>query len=159
MLYTGGIDCNRFVTLGSLPILLLSYSLLSIVCVFLVLNSISWCFILQLPKHLVNHIILFSNWLLDYAWLTSYVPETCPFYLSLLLQLPAISYVHWFWFPEVPLWLLLCSWFYLYWKLWIQSLLALLVFFCPWLWDFCYFLSLYLLTCLILFQYYSISLE
>ena len=44
---------------GSLPILSLSCSLLSVVYVILVLNSISWCFILQLHGHLVNYIIPF----------------------------------------------------------------------------------------------------
>ena len=50
---------SGFVVLDSLPILLLSCSLLSVVCVLLVLNSISWCFILQLPGHLTNFIVLF----------------------------------------------------------------------------------------------------
>ena len=48
-----------FVISGSLPIFLLFYSLLSVACVLLVLNLISWCFILQLSRHLVNCIIPF----------------------------------------------------------------------------------------------------
>ena len=48
-----------FVASGSLLILPLSCSLLPVVYILLVLNSISWCFILQLPEHLVNCIILF----------------------------------------------------------------------------------------------------
>ena len=45
--------------MGSLPIFTLFYSLLPIACVLLVLNSISWCFILQLSEHLINFIVLF----------------------------------------------------------------------------------------------------
>ena len=52
---------SEFIVSGSFPISLLSYSLFSVACVLLVLNSMSWCFILQLPGHLVNHIILFSQ--------------------------------------------------------------------------------------------------
>ena len=48
---------SGFVMSGSLLILLLSYSLHSIACVFLVLNLISWYFILQLPGHLVKGVI------------------------------------------------------------------------------------------------------
>ena len=44
---------------SSFSILLLSYTIVSIVWVLLVLNSISWCFILQLPGHLVNFIVPF----------------------------------------------------------------------------------------------------
>ena len=46
-----------FVILGSLPILLLSCSLFSIVCILLVLNLISLYFMVQLPGHLVNLIV------------------------------------------------------------------------------------------------------
>ena len=44
---------------GSLPILPLSCSVLSITICLLVLNQISSCFIVQCPRHLINHIVLF----------------------------------------------------------------------------------------------------
>ena len=50
---------SEFVLSSSFPILLLSCAIVSIAWVLLVLNSISWCFILQLSGHLVNFIILF----------------------------------------------------------------------------------------------------
>ena len=50
---------SEFVLFCSFLILPLSCSLISIIWVLLVLNSISWCFILQLLGHLVNFIIPF----------------------------------------------------------------------------------------------------
>ena len=45
--------------LGSFPISPLSCFLVSIACVLLVLNSMSWCFILQDSGHLIDYIVSF----------------------------------------------------------------------------------------------------
>ena len=50
---------SGFIVSSSFLIFLLSYFLVSVACVLLVLNLISWCFILQLPEYLVNHIVSF----------------------------------------------------------------------------------------------------
>ena len=65
---------SGFVVSGFFPIFLLSCSLFSVACVLLVLNLISWCFILQLSRHLINYIIPFfqlTSWLCLTSWLYS----------------------------------------------------------------------------------------
>jgi len=56
-IYSG--KSSGFVLSSFFPISLLSYVIVSIACVFLVLNHTSWCFIVQLPGHLVNFIVPF----------------------------------------------------------------------------------------------------
>ena len=68
--------------MGSLPIFPLFYSLLPIACVLLVLNSISWCFILQLSEHLINFIVLFFQ-LTSELYLTN---QLWPKNMSVLLK-------------------------------------------------------------------------
>ena len=48
-----------FILSSFFPILSLSCAVVSIAWVLLVLNLISWCFILQLPGHLINFIVPF----------------------------------------------------------------------------------------------------
>ena len=70
-IYSG--KSSGFVLSGFLPILPLSYSLVSIVSmafVLLVLNLIPLCFIVQLPGHLVNLMVPFF-WLTSGLCLTS----------------------------------------------------------------------------------------
>ena len=50
---------SRFVLSGSFPISPLSYVVISIICVLFVLNHTSWCFIIQLSRHLINFIVPF----------------------------------------------------------------------------------------------------
>ena len=76
-IYSG--KSSGFVVSGFFLILPLSYSLFSVACVLLVLNSISWCFILQLSRHLVNHIILFFQ-LTSGLYLTN---QSCPRNMSI----------------------------------------------------------------------------
>ena len=65
---------SGFVTSDSLPILPLSCSLFSVASIFPVLNLISQCFIVQLPGHLVNFIVLLFQ-LISGLYLTS---QSCP---------------------------------------------------------------------------------
>ena len=73
---------SGFVLSSSFPISLLSCSIIFIICVLLVLNLISWCFILQLPGHLINFIVLFFQ-------LTSglcLISQLCPKNMSVLFR-------------------------------------------------------------------------
>ena len=79
-MYSG--KSSEFVASGFFSILPLSYSLFSMACVLLVLNSMSWCFILQLSGNLVNYIVLFFQ-LTSGLCLTN---QSCPRNMSILFK-------------------------------------------------------------------------
>ena len=73
---------SGFVVLDFFPILPLFCFLFSMAYVLLVLNSMSWCFILHNPRHLVNHIVLFFQ-LTSGLYLAS---QSCPKNMSVLFK-------------------------------------------------------------------------
>ena len=73
---------SGFVGSSFLPISCCPLSYLSIACALLVLNIISWCFVLYVFGHFINHIVLLSQFT-SRLYLTN---QLCPRNMSILFK-------------------------------------------------------------------------